>query len=57
MNSRPSIRPELREWILSTTRAGHSVPEVLQLMKQSGYDPRYSDPFGRTLYSRVSYNF
>jgi iron complex outermembrane receptor protein len=24
---------------------------------QSGYDPRYSDPFGRTLYSRVSYNF
>ena len=42
MNSRPSIRPELREWILSTTRAGHSVPEVLQLMKQSGYDPRQS---------------
>ncbi|MDU8502392.1 TonB-dependent receptor [Pseudomonas syringae] len=24
---------------------------------QSGYDPRNSDPFGRTLYSRVSYNF
>ncbi|WP_233630984.1 MULTISPECIES: TonB-dependent receptor [unclassified Pseudomonas] len=24
---------------------------------QSGYDPRYSDPFGRTLYTRVSYNF
>jgi prolyl 4-hydroxylase len=42
MNSRPSIRPELREWILSTTRAGHNVPEVLQLMKQSGYDPRQS---------------
>jgi len=42
MNSRPSIRPELREWILSTTRAGHSVQDVLQLMKQSGYDPRQS---------------
>jgi iron complex outermembrane receptor protein len=24
---------------------------------QSGYDPRVSDPFGRILYSRVSYNF
>ncbi|KAA5840990.1 TonB-dependent receptor [Pseudomonas chlororaphis] len=24
---------------------------------QSGYDPRYSDPFGRTLYTRLSYNF
>lgn len=24
---------------------------------QSGYDPRYSDPFGRTLYGRVTYNF
>ena len=42
MNSRPSIRPELREWILSTTRAGHSVQDVLKLMKESGYDPRQS---------------
>jgi prolyl 4-hydroxylase len=42
MNSRPSNRPELREWILSTTRAGHSVQDVLQLMKTSGYDPRQS---------------
>jgi prolyl 4-hydroxylase len=42
MNSRPSIRPELREWILSTTRAGHSAQDVLQLMKASGYDPRQS---------------
>lgn len=24
---------------------------------QSGYDPRYSDPFGRTLYTRLSYSF
>ncbi len=42
MKSRPSIRPELREWIISTTRAGHSIQEVLQLMKTSGYDPRQS---------------
>ncbi|QUE91797.1 TonB-dependent receptor [Pseudomonas sp. SCA2728.1_7] len=24
---------------------------------QSGYDPKYGDPFGRTLYTRVSYKF
>jgi iron complex outermembrane receptor protein len=24
---------------------------------QSGYDPKYADPFGRILYTRVSYNF
>lgn len=24
---------------------------------QSGYDPRYTDPYGRTLFTRVSYNF
>jgi prolyl 4-hydroxylase len=42
MHNRTAIRPELREWILSTTRAGHGVPEVLQLMKDHGYDPRQS---------------
>ncbi len=42
MHSRPSISPELREWILATTRAGHGVPEVLRLMKDNGYDPRQS---------------
>ena len=36
------IRPELREWILATTRAGHSTDEVLRLMKENGYDPRES---------------
>jgi prolyl 4-hydroxylase len=38
----PTISPALREWILTTTRAGHGVAEVLQLMKDSGYDPRQS---------------
>jgi prolyl 4-hydroxylase len=42
MTSRTTIRPELREWILSTTRAGHSVEAVLKLMQETGYDPRQS---------------
>ncbi|MFC5436341.1 2OG-Fe(II) oxygenase [Rhodanobacter umsongensis] len=42
MHSRTTISPALREWILTTTRAGHSVADVLQLMKDSGYDPRLS---------------
>lgn len=42
MTSRIAISPELREWILATTRAGHGVPEVIRLMKDSGYDPRQS---------------
>lgn len=42
MHPRTTISPELREWILATTRAGHGVPDVLQLMKDSGYDPRQS---------------
>jgi prolyl 4-hydroxylase len=42
MTSRTTIRPELREWILSTTRAGHSVEAVLKLMQDTGYDPRQS---------------
>ncbi|MEO8811155.1 MAG: 2OG-Fe(II) oxygenase [Rhodanobacter sp.] len=42
MPARVTISPELREWILATTRAGHGVPDVLQLMKNSGYDPRQS---------------
>jgi len=42
MHQRITISPELREWILATTRAGHGVPEVLRLMKENGYDPRQS---------------
>lgn len=42
MKRSSSIRPELREWILNSTRAGHSVDEVLRLMKDNGYDPRES---------------
>lgn len=49
MHKSNPIRPELREWILATTRAGHGVPDVLRLMKQHGYDPRQS----RSLVSEV----
>ena len=42
MHSRTTISPELREWILATTRAGHGIPDVLKLMKDNGYDPRQS---------------
>lgn len=42
MSARITISPELREWILATTRAGHGVPDVLQMMKDTGYDPRQS---------------
>ncbi|MFC5527274.1 2OG-Fe(II) oxygenase [Rhodanobacter ginsengisoli] len=42
MHPRITISPELREWILATTRAGHGVPDVLRLMKENGYDPRQS---------------
>ncbi|GGY35053.1 hypothetical protein GCM10008098_30350 [Rhodanobacter panaciterrae] len=42
MQTRITISPELREWILATTRVGHGVPEVLRLMKENGYDPRQS---------------
>ncbi|GGA47405.1 2OG-Fe(II) oxygenase [Dyella nitratireducens] len=42
MTSHLPIRPELREWILSTTRAGHGVDTVLKMMQETGYDPRQS---------------
>ncbi len=42
MPARITISPELREWILTTTRVGHGVPDVLRLMKENGYDPRQS---------------
>src|SRR5665213_4050578 len=42
MPARITISPELREWILATSRAGHGVPDVLRLMKENGYDPRQS---------------
>ena len=38
----PAISPELREWILATTSAGHGVPDVLRLMKDNGYHPNDS---------------
>ncbi|MFC3651834.1 2OG-Fe(II) oxygenase [Dyella humi] len=42
MKSQIPIRPELREWILTTTRDGHSVETVLKMMQDNGYDPRQS---------------
>ncbi|QRP63567.1 2OG-Fe(II) oxygenase [Rhodanobacter sp. FDAARGOS 1247] len=42
MHPRTTITPQLRDWILTTTRDGHSVTEVLRLMKDNGYDPRQS---------------
>jgi prolyl 4-hydroxylase len=33
----PKIRPELRDWILTTISAGHSPNDVMRLMKNSGY--------------------
>ncbi|GLQ91764.1 2OG-Fe(II) oxygenase [Dyella acidisoli] len=42
MKSQLPIRPELRDWILTTTRAGHSVDTVLKMMQETGYDPRQS---------------
>lgn len=42
MKRSTDIRPELRDWILTTTRAGHGTDEVLRLLKSSGYDPRES---------------
>ena len=42
MHPRTTITRELRDWILTTTRDGHSVGDVLRLMKDSGYDPRQS---------------
>lgn len=38
MKSFHKVRPELREWILATARAGHGVPEVLKLLREAGYD-------------------
>ncbi len=37
-----TIRPELREWILATTRDGHSTDDVLRLMKEAGYSGEQS---------------
>lgn len=42
MRSTGTLTPQLREWILSTTRAGHGVPAVLQLLKEAGYAPAQS---------------
>jgi prolyl 4-hydroxylase len=42
MHPRTTITPQLRDWILTTTRDGHSVTEVLRLMRDNGYDPRQS---------------
>ncbi|TBR36339.1 MULTISPECIES: 2OG-Fe(II) oxygenase [Dyella] len=35
-------RPELREWILNVSRAGHAPVDVMRLMKEAGYDVHQS---------------
>lgn len=45
MNTRSAINPELREWILATSRAGHAPRTVVELMQSHGYDPRQSRSF------------
>ncbi|MBN8922933.1 MAG: proline dioxygenase [Rhodanobacter sp. 68-29] len=42
MSPQRIISPELRQWILDTTRAGHGPQDVLELMRAHGYDPRQS---------------
>jgi prolyl 4-hydroxylase len=42
MRSDTPIRPELRQWILETTHAGHSVADMLRLMHETGYSPHDS---------------
>lgn len=42
MKRNTSIRPELRQWILDSTRNGQSVDQILLQLKEAGYDPRES---------------
>jgi prolyl 4-hydroxylase len=42
MRPHTPIRPELRQWILETTHAGHDVADVLRLMHETGYPPQDS---------------
>ncbi|WP_346949338.1 2OG-Fe(II) oxygenase [Dyella sp.] len=38
MKSFHKTRPELRDWILTTARGGHTPLEVVKLMQEAGYD-------------------
>ncbi|NII73625.1 prolyl 4-hydroxylase [Dyella sp. SG562] len=38
MKSFHKTRPELRDWILATSRGGHTPLEVVKLMQEAGYD-------------------
>jgi prolyl 4-hydroxylase len=40
MSKRDSQTSELREWILSTARAGHNIDEILRMLEQAGYGAR-----------------
>lgn len=42
MNPHPTISPELREWILATSRAGYAPCTVIELMRSHGYGPQQS---------------
>ena len=40
MSSKTSQNNSLREWILSTATAGHSIEQIIQMMLRAGYQPR-----------------
>jgi prolyl 4-hydroxylase len=40
MSSKTSQNNSLREWILSTAAAGHSIEQIIQMMLRAGYQPR-----------------
>jgi prolyl 4-hydroxylase len=42
MAHRTPISPQLRQWILDTSRAGHDVAELLRLMQRHGYEAQSS---------------
>jgi len=40
MSKRDSQAAQLRDWVLSTARAGHNVEAILQMLQQAGYSTR-----------------
>ncbi len=42
MNKRDPQSESLREWVVTTARAGHNVDAILHMLQQAGYSPRQS---------------
>lgn len=40
MDKRDSQSAQLRDWVVSTARAGHNVDSILKMLQQAGYSPR-----------------